>query len=131
MAAGLLDPSMSVEEQFEQVETRVVDLDEGRFVDGVDPASFDQREAAKDPAQSRASRVTRILPSWSVAKIRRWFIWCATMPAVIWTKLSCRSAAMACGQPCTDLWRWSLTATRWQDSGFTSTARPRGWWGNG
>ena len=54
MAAGLLDPSMSVEEQFEQVETRVVDLDEGRFVDGVDPASFDQREAAKDPAQSRA-----------------------------------------------------------------------------
>ena len=54
MAAGLLDPSMSVEEQFEQVETRVVNLDEGRFVDGVDPASFDQREAAKDPAQSRA-----------------------------------------------------------------------------
>ena len=29
-------------------------IDEGRFVDGVDPASFDQREAAKDPAQSRA-----------------------------------------------------------------------------
>ena len=54
MAAGLLDPSMSVEEQFEQVETRVVNIDEGRFVDDVDPASFDQREAAKDPAQSRA-----------------------------------------------------------------------------
>ena len=54
MAAGLLDPVLSVEEQFEQVETRVVSLDEGRFVEGVDPASFDQREAAKDPAQSRA-----------------------------------------------------------------------------
>ena len=54
MAAGLLDPALSVEEQFEQVETRVVSLDEGRFVEGVDPASFDQREAAKDPAQSRA-----------------------------------------------------------------------------
>ena len=54
MAAGLLDPALSVEEQFEQVETRVVSLDEGRFVEGVDPASFDQREAARDPAQSRA-----------------------------------------------------------------------------
>ena len=54
MAAGLLDPSISVEEQFEQVETRVVNLDEGRFVVGVDPAGFDQREAAKDPTQSRA-----------------------------------------------------------------------------
>ena len=54
MAAGLLDPALSVEEQFEQVETRLVNLDEGRFVEGVDPASFDQREAAKDPAQSRA-----------------------------------------------------------------------------
>ena len=54
MAAGLLDPVLSVEEQFEQVETRVVSLDEGRFVEGVDPTSFDQREAAKDPAQSRA-----------------------------------------------------------------------------
>ena len=43
MAAGLLDPALSVEEQFEQVETRVVSLDEGRFVEGVDPASFDQR----------------------------------------------------------------------------------------
>ena len=54
MAAGLLDPARSVEEQFEQVETRIVDLDEGRFVDGVDPATFDQREAAKDPDSSRA-----------------------------------------------------------------------------
>ena len=54
MAAGLLDPSRSVEEQFEQVETRIVNLDAGQFVDGVDPATFDQREAAKDPAQSRA-----------------------------------------------------------------------------
>ena len=54
MAAGLLDPALSVEEQFEQVETRVVDLDQGRFVEGVDPAAFDQRKAAKDPAQSRA-----------------------------------------------------------------------------
>jgi Na+-transporting NADH:ubiquinone oxidoreductase subunit C len=53
MAAGLLDPTLSVEEQFEQVETRVVDLDAGEFIDGIDPATFDQREAAKDPQLSR------------------------------------------------------------------------------
>lgn len=54
MAAGLLDPTLSVEEQFEQVETRVVDLDVGQFIDGVDPSTFDQREAANDPQLSRA-----------------------------------------------------------------------------
>lgn len=54
MAAGLLDPELSVEEQFEQVETRVVDLDQGRFVDDIDASTFDQRAAAKDPARSRA-----------------------------------------------------------------------------
>ena len=54
MAAGLLDPALSVEEQFEQVETRVVDLDAGVFLDDVDPKTFDQREAAKNPQQSRA-----------------------------------------------------------------------------
>ena len=129
MAAGLLDPSRSVEEQFEQVETRVVNIDEGRFVDGVDPASFDQREAAKDPPSRARWRVMRIPPNWCVAKIRRWSIWCATMP-VDWTKLFCRSAATACGQPCTVSWRWSLMATRWQASDFTSTARPRSRWGN-
>ena len=68
MAAGLLDPALSVEEQFEQVETRVVDLDQGRFVDGVDPAAFDQRKAAKDPAQSRA-----IPGGEDPAKLRRIF----------------------------------------------------------
>ena len=40
MAAGLLDPSLSVEAQFEQVETRVVDLDAGEFVDGIDPSTL-------------------------------------------------------------------------------------------
>ena len=54
MAAGLYEPSVSVEEQFEQVESRVVDLDLGVFVDDIDASQFDQRAAAKDPSQSRA-----------------------------------------------------------------------------
>ena len=50
-AAGLLQENKTVEEQFEQVTTKLVDLDSGTYTDG-DPAQFDQRQAAKDPAQS-------------------------------------------------------------------------------
>lgn len=41
----------AVEAAFEQVRTRLVDLDSGRFVDTPDPESYDQRAAARDPAQ--------------------------------------------------------------------------------
>ena len=53
MAGGLYDPERSVEEQFVSIQPRVVDIDSGVFVDDVDPALFDQRKSAKDPAQSR------------------------------------------------------------------------------
>ena len=51
-AAGMLDPDVSIDEQFASVNTRVVDLRTGRFTDDVDPERYDQRKAAKDPAQS-------------------------------------------------------------------------------
>jgi Na+-transporting NADH:ubiquinone oxidoreductase subunit C len=51
-AAGLLEEGKSVDELFKQVETRIVDLDTGEYVDSLDPASYDQREAAKDPKLS-------------------------------------------------------------------------------
>jgi Na+-transporting NADH:ubiquinone oxidoreductase subunit C len=51
-AAGMLDESRSVEEQFSQVTTRVVDLRTGKFSDDVDPGKYDQRKAAKDPKAS-------------------------------------------------------------------------------
>lgn len=50
---GLMQAGKSVNELFEGVEARVVDLDTGEYVDDVDPAVYDAREAAKDPAQSR------------------------------------------------------------------------------
>jgi len=52
-AAGMLDDSRSVEEQFAQVTTRVVDLRTGRFTDDIDPQKYDQRKAAKDSAGSK------------------------------------------------------------------------------
>ena len=51
-AAGMLDEDRSVEEQFSQVTTRLVDLRTGKFTDDKDPEKYDQRKAAKDSAES-------------------------------------------------------------------------------
>ncbi|MGK0440805.1 MAG: Na+-transporting NADH:ubiquinone oxidoreductase subunit C [Pseudohongiellaceae bacterium] len=51
-AAGLLDPSQNIAEQFAQIKSRVVDLDKGVFADDIDAATFNQRAAAKDPSRS-------------------------------------------------------------------------------
>jgi Na+-transporting NADH:ubiquinone oxidoreductase subunit C len=65
-AAGMLEEGRSVEEQFAQVSTRVVDLRTGKFTDEVDAQKFDQRKAAKDPSQSVALSAEQ-----DVAKISR------------------------------------------------------------
>ncbi len=55
LAAGLIDPAKAdratILKQFEKIETRVIDMDSGEFLN-VDPAKFDQRKASKDPEQS-------------------------------------------------------------------------------
>lgn len=52
--AGLLWTEGDINELFETIETRVVDLETGAYVDDVDPATFDALEAAKDPQLSVA-----------------------------------------------------------------------------
>jgi Na+-transporting NADH:ubiquinone oxidoreductase subunit C len=53
-AAGMLEEGVSVEEQFSNFTTKVVDLRTGKFTDAVDPQEYDQRSASKDPAMSDA-----------------------------------------------------------------------------
>ena len=65
-AAGMLEPGKSVDEQFAQVSTRIVDLRSGRFVDDIDPQKYDQRKASKDPAASE-----KLGEEQDVAKISR------------------------------------------------------------
>jgi len=50
--AGLLDPDRDVYELFDGIEPRVVDLETGAYVGGIDPEAFDPAEAAKDPERS-------------------------------------------------------------------------------
>jgi Na+-transporting NADH:ubiquinone oxidoreductase subunit C len=51
-AAGMLEEGKSIEEQFSQISTRVVDLRTGKFTDEVDPANYDQLAAANTPSES-------------------------------------------------------------------------------
>jgi len=53
-AAGLMQPGKSVDELFRRVDVRIIDLDTGDYTNAVDPATYDQRAAAKDPALSEA-----------------------------------------------------------------------------
>lgn len=65
-AAGLLKVGVDVEKQFEQITIRVVDMESGRFSDAVNPLTYDQRKASKDPAMSVA-----LAADADPAKIRR------------------------------------------------------------
>ena len=66
MAAGLYDANMSVEEQFERVTTRVVNIETGEYTSEINPEGFDQRAAAKDPSTS-----VRLSAEEDMAKIIR------------------------------------------------------------
>lgn len=66
-SAGLLEPGKNVDTIFnERVVTRVVDLKTGKFTDAVDPVSYDQRRASKDPSLS-----TNLSADEDIAKISR------------------------------------------------------------
>ncbi len=65
-AGGLMEPGRSVDELFSKVEARVVDLETGEFVDVENPATYDQRGAAKNPSTSIA-----VPPEEDIASIRR------------------------------------------------------------
>jgi Na+-transporting NADH:ubiquinone oxidoreductase subunit C len=50
MSAGLLKEGTDVNETFKQVEPVVIDLETGRVAEGIDPKTFDQGKADRDPA---------------------------------------------------------------------------------
>lgn len=64
--AGLLEEGADVEAQFEKVTARLVDLRTGAFSEEMNPLTYDQQKAAKDPALSE-----RLDASEDIASIRR------------------------------------------------------------
>jgi Na+-transporting NADH:ubiquinone oxidoreductase subunit C len=54
-SAGLVQAGATkdeINEAYKKIETKIVDLATGQYVDGVDPDQYDQRSASKDPAQN-------------------------------------------------------------------------------
>lgn len=66
MSAGLLKEGTDVNEAFQQVEAIVVDLETGNIAEGVDPKTFDQSKADKDPQY-----VEQLTKSQDLAGIKR------------------------------------------------------------
>ena len=71
MAAGLIKADevvdgAQIEERYQNIKPRVVELASGDYVDGIDPVAYDQRRAAKDPALSVA-----ISPDKDPASVKR------------------------------------------------------------
>ncbi|UJJ31253.1 Na(+)-translocating NADH-quinone reductase subunit C [Halopseudomonas maritima] len=64
--AGLYEEGRSIQEQFQQITPRLVDLRTGEFSDAQDPLTFDQQKASKDPDMSQ-----QLTGEQDIASIRR------------------------------------------------------------
>lgn len=56
---------IDIDQAFKQIEPKIVDLATGDYVESIDPASYDQRQAAKDPSQN-----VKIPPKEDIASIK-------------------------------------------------------------
>jgi len=61
--AGLLQPGTDVQATFKSIETRIVDLGTGDYINSVDAETYDQWKAAKDPGMSDAIPADRDIAS--------------------------------------------------------------------
>ena len=62
-AAGLYEEGGDIDALFASIEAKVIDLESGEYVEGVDAQAYDQRRAAKDPATSVVVPVAKDLGS--------------------------------------------------------------------
>lgn len=65
-AAGMYDETRDIDELFQQIEARVVDLSSGKFVDHIDADGYDLVRLLKDPSLS-----TAVAKDMDIAGIRR------------------------------------------------------------
>ncbi|WP_394752462.1 Na(+)-translocating NADH-quinone reductase subunit C [Crenothrix sp.] len=74
--AGLLEDGADIDKAFsERIEPKLVDLETGSYVDNMDADAYDQRKAAKDPAQSIAIPKTKDVAHIRVkAKVAKVFL---------------------------------------------------------
>jgi Na+-transporting NADH:ubiquinone oxidoreductase subunit C len=49
---GLMQEGVDIDQAFSRIEQKIVNLDSGEYDETIDPATYDQRKAAKDPAMN-------------------------------------------------------------------------------
>lgn len=52
IAAGLMEEGKSIDALYEQIESRVIELATGQYAESIDPETYDQRAATRDPQMS-------------------------------------------------------------------------------
>ncbi|KAF3984298.1 MAG: Na(+)-translocating NADH-quinone reductase subunit C [Methylococcales symbiont of Hymedesmia sp. n. MRB-2018] len=72
--AGLLEDDTDIHQAFaSQIEEKLINIETGEYVDGIDVALYDQRKAAKDPAQNiilkREQDIASIKKKAKIAKV--------------------------------------------------------------
>ncbi len=72
--AGLMEEDTNINQAFaSQIEEKLINIETGEYVEGMNIASYDQRKAAKDPAQNiiltRAQDIASIKKKAKIAKI--------------------------------------------------------------
>jgi Na+-transporting NADH:ubiquinone oxidoreductase subunit C len=122
--AGLLDADTDINQAFdERIEAKLVDIETGDYVENMDVAAYDQRKAAKDPAQRLAIPSEKDIASIRAkAKIAK--VYLVKKDDAI---QSCLCMDTGYGRRCTVFFPWRLMGKPYKAS--TSTIRPkhRGW----
>lgn len=65
-AAGLFEEGKAIDELFKKIETKMVELATGEYVDNIDPQKYEVKQALKDPALSAPLEAKK-----DIAKLRR------------------------------------------------------------
>lgn len=124
---GLYRKGMDVNETFnERIETKVIDLDTGEEVSGVDPAAYDMFKAAKQSGSNvTLSSEQDIAGIGSIPK--KAIVYVVRDPQGEVLNYVFPSPATGCGQPCTPMLRCRPTATPLTASPFMTTVRRLAW----
>ncbi len=121
------DDAQQVEALFRQhVEARILNLDTGDFDDSIDPASFDMRAAARNPATSRALAPQRGSREDQAASQPG-----TGLPGTGWRAHQDRHPAGLRLRPVVNAVRFPGTRRRWQDHHRPDLLRTRGNTGSG
>lgn len=125
LSAGLIKDSnvtkAQIQQAFEKVETKVVDLSTGSILSDVDPAKVDLKKRPKTPTSMLSFLLIRMWPKLNIGPKEVRFILLKKMAKFpCWFFLFMEKVF---GQRCMDFWPWPLIQKQLKVLGFMSMVR--------